>query len=78
MPRDKVVDADFEKVDATKLPCLAQWRRDYTMETILIELRRYDQHAINIRPQLADTVQIHGSATTQEATAASRGNNVLM
>ncbi|KAL7772010.1 hypothetical protein CFE70_001963 [Pyrenophora teres f. teres 0-1] len=29
------------KVDASKLPCLAQWKRDFTMETILIELRRY-------------------------------------
>lgn len=29
------------KVDATKLPCLAQWKREFTMETILIELRRY-------------------------------------
>ena len=29
------------KVDSSLLPCLAQWKRDYTMETILIELRRY-------------------------------------
>ncbi|KAJ9495372.1 E2 ubiquitin-conjugating protein mms2 [Exophiala xenobiotica] len=29
------------KVDPSKLPCLANWKRDYTMETILIELRRY-------------------------------------
>jgi ubiquitin-conjugating enzyme E2 variant len=28
------------QVDSTKLPCLAQWKRDYTMETILLELRR--------------------------------------
>lgn len=33
--------ADSFQVDATKLPCLAQWKRDFTMETILIELRRY-------------------------------------
>lgn len=33
--------ADRLQVDATKLPCLAQWKRDFTMETILIELRRY-------------------------------------
>jgi ubiquitin-conjugating enzyme E2 variant len=33
--------ADSIQVDATKLPCLAQWKRDFTMETILIELRRY-------------------------------------
>ena len=32
--------ADRLKVDPTKLPCLAQWKRDFTMETILIELRR--------------------------------------
>ncbi|KAI8936535.1 E2 ubiquitin-conjugating protein mms2, variant 2 [Plenodomus lindquistii] len=29
------------KVDASKLPCLAQWKREFTMETILIELRRF-------------------------------------
>lgn len=29
------------KVDPTKLPCLSQWKREFTMETILIELRRY-------------------------------------
>lgn len=29
------------QVDPSKLPCLAQWKRDYTMETVLIELRRY-------------------------------------
>ncbi|KAB8072100.1 ubiquitin-conjugating enzyme/RWD-like protein [Aspergillus leporis] len=35
------VDARTGKVDPTKLPCLAQWKRDYTMETILLEMRRY-------------------------------------
>jgi ubiquitin-conjugating enzyme E2 variant len=28
------------KIDPTKVPCLQQWKRDFTMETILIELRR--------------------------------------
>jgi ubiquitin-conjugating enzyme E2 variant len=27
-------------VDPAKLPCLANWTRDKTMETVLIELRR--------------------------------------
>ncbi|KAJ5899140.1 ubiquitin-conjugating enzyme/RWD-like protein [Penicillium taxi] len=35
------VDQRSGKVDPTKLPCLSQWKRDYTMETVLIELRRY-------------------------------------
>ncbi|KAL4920220.1 ubiquitin-conjugating enzyme/RWD-like protein [Aspergillus aurantiobrunneus] len=35
------VDPHSGKVDPAKLPCLAQWKRDYTMETVLIELRRY-------------------------------------
>ncbi|OQE24274.1 hypothetical protein PENSTE_c007G03327 [Penicillium steckii] len=35
------VDQKSGKVDPTKLPCLAQWKRDFTMETVLIELRRY-------------------------------------
>jgi ubiquitin-conjugating enzyme E2 variant len=34
------VDQRDGKVDPTKLPCLVQWKRDFTMETILIELRR--------------------------------------
>lgn len=28
------------QVDPSKLPCLSQWKREYTMETVLIELRR--------------------------------------
>ncbi|CAI7608653.1 hypothetical protein N7527_006157 [Penicillium freii] len=35
------VDSNSGKVDPTKLPTLAQWKRDNTMETVLIELRRY-------------------------------------
>ncbi len=35
------IDQKNGKVDPTKLPCLSQWKRDFTMETILIELRRY-------------------------------------
>ncbi|KAK2755930.1 E2 ubiquitin-conjugating protein mms2 [Arachnomyces sp. PD_36] len=35
------VDARTGKVDPTKLPCLTQWKREYTMETILLEIRRY-------------------------------------
>jgi hypothetical protein len=33
--------SDLFKVDPSKVPCLANWKRDYNMETILIELRRY-------------------------------------
>lgn len=40
VPRVRL-DADATQVDASKLPCLAQWKREFTMETILIELRRY-------------------------------------
>ena len=35
------VDARNGNVDLGKLPNIAQWKRDYTMETILIEIRRY-------------------------------------
>lgn len=28
-------------VDPKLLPCLAQWKRDFTMETVLIELRKW-------------------------------------
>lgn len=30
------------QVDPSKLPCLAQWKRDYTMETVLLEIRRWN------------------------------------
>jgi hypothetical protein len=30
----------YLQVDPTKLACLANWTRDNTMETVLIELRR--------------------------------------
>lgn len=29
------------QVDLQKLPSLSVWKRDFTMETILIEIRRY-------------------------------------
>ena len=29
------------KVDLTRLPSISVWKRDFTMETILIEIRRY-------------------------------------
>ncbi|QKX55806.1 uncharacterized protein TRUGW13939_02904 [Talaromyces rugulosus] len=35
------VDPRTGKVDLGKLPTLATWKRDYTMETILLELRRF-------------------------------------
>ncbi|KAE8133007.1 ubiquitin-conjugating enzyme/RWD-like protein [Aspergillus pseudotamarii] len=35
------VDPRTGKVDPTKLPCLAQWKREYSMETVLLEMRRY-------------------------------------
>ena len=46
------------KVDPGKLPCLVNWRRDFTMETILIELRRYmalPQHKKLPQPQEGST-----------------------
>ncbi|KAJ8602907.1 hypothetical protein MRB53_042291 [Persea americana] len=30
-----------QQVDFSKLPSLTQWKRDFTMETILIEIRRF-------------------------------------
>ncbi|KAK0122693.1 E2 ubiquitin-conjugating protein mms2 [Cadophora gregata f. sp. sojae] len=34
-------------VDPTKLACLANWDRNMTMETVLIELRRFMAHPAN-------------------------------
>ncbi|KAG9230549.1 ubiquitin-conjugating enzyme/RWD-like protein [Amylocarpus encephaloides] len=45
-------------VDPSKLPCLANWNRDMTMETILIELRRYMAHPSHKKlPQPAETLE---------------------
>lgn len=30
-----------QQVDLSKLPSISTWKRDFTMETVLIELRRY-------------------------------------
>jgi hypothetical protein len=56
---------------------MAQWRREYTMETILIELRRF---AIIISTSIPDAniPQVHGLASTQEVAATSRGLDVLV
>ncbi|EKD15975.1 hypothetical protein LZ554_005309 [Drepanopeziza brunnea f. sp. 'monogermtubi'] len=43
------------KVDPAKLPCLATWDRKMTMETVLIELRRFMAHPANKKlPQPAE------------------------
>ena len=47
-----VSHAHRHQVDPSKLPCTAQWKRDYTMETILIELRRQDH--------ITSTVEMNG------------------
>ncbi|OJD14799.1 hypothetical protein AJ78_04887 [Emergomyces pasteurianus Ep9510] len=38
------VDARNGQVDLTKLPRLAVWKREFTMETILLEIRRQAKH----------------------------------
>jgi len=35
------------RVDSELLPCLKDWKREYTMETVLLELRRYMGSAAN-------------------------------
>ena len=63
------------KVDPSKLPCLVNWKRENSMETILIELRRYARtRSCYVRAYMK---QIHGSSTAQEATTAPRGNDLL-
>ncbi|CDS08097.1 Putative Ubiquitin-conjugating enzyme E2 [Lichtheimia ramosa] len=34
------VNPQTGKVEPSRLPCLAHWRRNYTLETLLVELRR--------------------------------------
>jgi len=35
------VNPNNGKVDLTKLPSISSWKRDFTMETVLIEIRRF-------------------------------------
>ena len=60
-------------MDPSKLPCLTQWKRDYNMETVLIELRRsvISQSSIAwVCFALTLVSQIHGSAPAQETASA--------
>ncbi|TKA72053.1 Ubiquitin-conjugating enzyme spm2 [Friedmanniomyces simplex] len=41
------VDPRNGKVDLSRLPSIATWKRDFTMETILIEIRRFMAAANN-------------------------------
>lgn len=51
-------------VDPSMLPCLAQWKRENTMETVLIELRRYDLEPRPPQNSVFETLltgrQVHG------------------
>lgn len=46
-------------VDPSQLPCLAQWKRENTMETVLIELRRYVE-LLRWNMSYTNSQQIHG------------------
>ncbi|KAG7006656.1 hypothetical protein G7Y79_00013g034280 [Physcia stellaris] len=50
------VDPRTGKVDPSRLPCLYQWKRENTMETILIELRRcaHSNGCLNSKLTLSD------------------------
>lgn len=47
---EHIVDNRVIQVDPSRLPCLSQWKRENTMETILIELRRYSLSSLLRRP----------------------------
>jgi hypothetical protein len=71
------VDAsNIVKVDPSKVPCLANWKRDYNMETILIELRRYNCQVQT--EAIADALQVYGPTATQEAPTAQRRGDLLI
>jgi hypothetical protein len=59
-------------VDPNQLPCLAQWKRENTMETVLIELRRYASVILNQEKRhYINILQIHGLVPEQEDRPAS-------
>ncbi|KAH0562163.1 Ubiquitin-conjugating enzyme spm2 [Trichoglossum hirsutum] len=68
------VDQRNGKVDPTKLGCLAQWKRDFTMETVLIELRRLETDSyltvIFLANLVCDIGQIYGPGSEQETPSA--------
>ena len=65
------------QVDLSKLPSLSQWKREFTMETILIEIRRQAHRArYNLFHSLTN-VQIHGRTRAQETASASGGYQLL-
>lgn len=39
---DLLLNYSLLQIDPSKLPCLAQWKREYTMETVLLEIRRWE------------------------------------
>ena len=59
-------------MDPSRLPCLFQWKREYTMETILIELRRQDATTSIQYADLTNLSQIYGITSAQEASSAPR------
>ncbi|KAI5220811.1 UBC-like protein [Aureobasidium subglaciale] len=71
------VDQRNGKVDLSKIPSLSQWKRDFTMETILIEIRRQAIPYSCCRFNRLTLLQVHGCARTQEAAPARRGHKLL-
>ncbi|OBW69248.1 MAG: Streptomycin biosynthesis protein StrI [Aureobasidium pullulans] len=72
------VDQRNGKVDLSKLPSLSQWKRDFTMETILIEIRRQVEHQLSHGSSITLTpLQIYGCPCTQEAAPAPGGHKLL-
>ncbi|KAI1038946.1 hypothetical protein LB503_007689 [Fusarium chuoi] len=66
-------------VDPNQLPCLAQWKRENTMETVLIELRRYASVIFKQeKRRYINILQIHGLVPEQEDRPAPRGLYLLL
>ncbi|PMB65259.1 Ubiquitin-conjugating enzyme spm2 [Beauveria bassiana] len=65
------VDPKNGIVDPSMLPCLAQWKRDNTMETILIELRRC------VDPSFSCHISLYGSELTATRYMAAPNNKKI-
>jgi hypothetical protein len=69
----------YLQVDPSKLPCLANWTRDNTMETVLIELRRseaswnnYILQIVNIHKDTWPIPQTRSFLSPQKAPSTNR------
>lgn len=64
---------DFFQVNQSRLACLANWNRKYTMETILQELRKYVPHLFSCTNE-TDAIRDMASSSNKKLPQPSEGS----